>query len=151
MSSWIALGGEGELRGLATELGIQDLVEWHLRFVSDDEVPSFIESSQLVAFPYRRIDASGVLMLVLPFGKPIVATRVGCFEELLTDEEHALLVPPEDHRALARALERVVTRQEEARAMGLRARHLALDAMSWDRIAERTEALYREMCTSRAA
>lgn len=49
------------------------------------------------------------VMEALALGKPIVATAVGGVAEALRDEETALLVPPRDARALADALERVLT------------------------------------------
>lgn len=133
-----------ELKELARTRGVDHLVEWDLRYVPDEEVPSIIRASDVVAFPYRRIDASGVLMLTLPFAKPIVATRVGCFQELLKDGETARLVPPEDPAALAAALADVVDDPEGGKTLGRNARDLALGALSWEAIAETTEALYRD-------
>ncbi len=69
----------GPLFALVNELGIKPQVEFDLRFVPDDEVPKIIMMTDIQVFPYREIDASGVLMLSVPAGKPIVASNIGLF------------------------------------------------------------------------
>lgn len=132
----------GELKRLARDLGIADQIDWDPRFVPDEELSRILRGHDIFAFPYRRIDASGVLMMSLPFERPIVATRVGCFGELLEDGDTARLVPPEDPAAFAEALTAVLSDPKAAAEMAFRARRLALDTLSWDRIAARTEAAY---------
>jgi glycosyltransferase involved in cell wall biosynthesis len=133
-----------QLQGLARELGIADRVDWDPRFVPDAELSTILRGHDVFAFPYRSIDASGVLMMSLPFERPIVATRVGCFGELLVDGETARLAPPEDPAAFAAALAAVLSDPKGAAEMAWRARRLALDTLSWDRIAARTEQAYGE-------
>jgi glycosyltransferase involved in cell wall biosynthesis len=135
--------GADEVYAMGHHWGVSDFVDYDLRFVPDQELGCIFAASDAVIFPYRRIDASGVLMLVLPFAKPIVATSVGCFAELLRNHDHALLVPPEDPAALAQALEQVLRHPEESKQMAERARTLAQDTMSWSRIAEMTDETYR--------
>ncbi len=95
------------LQRMAAGLGIP--VEWRLGFVPEGELSALLRSVDLVAFPYRRVDASGALMLALPFGVPIVATRVGLFREMLVDGVNALLAEPDDVRSLTGALERAMS------------------------------------------
>lgn len=134
-----------ELTSLARELGVADRVDWDTRFVPDEELAEILDEADILAFPYRRIDASGVLMLVLPLERPIVATRVGCFEELLVDGETARLVPPEDPQAFADALAELIESPERGTSLAQRAKAVALDQLSWERIAERTVDTYREL------
>lgn len=138
-----------ELKSLARELGVGDRIDWDPRFVPDEELACILDDADILAFPYRRIDASGVLMLVLPLERPIVATSVGCFEELLVDGETARLVPPEDPQAFADALAELIDDPERGRSLALRAKAVALDQLSWDRIAERTIETYQEISASR--
>lgn len=90
------------LRALAHRSAIP--VEWRLGFVPDEEMVAMFRSADLMVFPYRNIDASGVLMMALPFGLPVLASEIGVFAELLAHGESALLVPPGDEGALAGAL-----------------------------------------------
>ena len=41
-------------------------------------------------------------------GLPIIMTDVGCVGEMIIDERNALVVPVDDHKALAAAIERMI-------------------------------------------
>lgn len=139
---------EGELRQLAHQLQISDLIEWRLGFVPDEEVPALFARSNAVVFPYREIDASGALMTALPYAKPIIASRLGLFAELLEDGKTAHLVEPNDPESLAEALESVVRDRTRATEIGRRAAALADDVLSWRHIAELTLAAYSKACNT---
>jgi glycosyltransferase involved in cell wall biosynthesis len=136
------------LQARATALGIADRIRWDPRYVGDAEIGAILAEADLLAFPYREIDASGVLMASFPYGKPIVASSIGAFRELLADGVHGRLVAPEDPAALAAALADVLADPARAAAMGARVRALADDIPGWDEIARRTAALYRRLAGS---
>ena len=140
----------GELERLSAELGIQDSVEFDLRFLSDAELARLLERADMVIFPYRDIDASGALMLALPYGKPVIASRLGIFSEILEDEKTALLVGVDDHQALARAIERVLTDRVLAARLGEGARQVAADYPSWPKIAQLTASTYQSLLSTAA-
>jgi len=142
-------GLEGELRQLAAQCGVGESIEWVLRFIRDEEIPALFARCDAVVFPYREIDASGALMTALPYGRAIVASRVGLFAELLCHEETALLVQPGDPVTLGAALARLVQEPSMTRELGQRAATLAREVCSWERIAEKTLALYHEALETR--
>jgi glycosyltransferase involved in cell wall biosynthesis len=133
------------LKARAAELGIADRIDWDPRYVGDAEIGSILAAADVLAFPYREIDASGVLMGSFRYGKPIVATQIGAFRELLRDGEHGRLVPPEDPPVLARALADVLGDDASAAAMGENVKALAAGVPAWDEIARRTLDLYRRL------
>lgn len=135
---------EKELRALAVESGVDDHIEWILKFIPDEEIPALFQRCHAVVFPYRQIGASGALMTALPYGKAIVASRLGLFDELLRHGRTAMLVEPGNPRALAAALDTIAHDLTKAREMGLRAAQLAKDVCSWDRIAHLTLTAYRD-------
>jgi len=69
----------------------------------------------------------------MALGKAIICTRMGGTERVLTDEETALLVPPEDPGALARSLERLVSAPNLRQRLGATARE-NVDQYDWKRI-----------------
>ncbi len=73
-------------------------------------------------------------------GRPIVASDLPALREVLTDGEHALLAVPGDPAALAAAIRRVLDDRGLAARLAARAFE-AVQAYSWDRRAERVEAL----------
>jgi glycosyltransferase involved in cell wall biosynthesis len=133
------------LKARAAALGVGARIDWDPRYVGDAEIGAILADADLLVFPYREIDASGVLMGAFPYGKPIVASAIGAFRELLRDGEHGRLVPQEDAGALAAAIEDVLADPVRAAAMGARVRALADGIPGWDEIARRTIALYRRL------
>ena len=133
---------EVELRNLAVQCGVDSCIEWHLRFILDKEVPEFFSRCDVVVFPYRQIDASGALMTALPFGKAIVASRIGAFGEQLEHRQNALLVEPEDTHGLADAIRTLLRDRELVRRLGCSSLALADTTFSWERIAQLTLEVY---------
>jgi glycosyltransferase involved in cell wall biosynthesis len=79
-------------------------------------------------------------------GLPIVATRVGGNDEVVLDEASGFLVPPRDHEALGLAMVRLMELPEEQRrAMGERGREHIRTRYGLSQVADRWEALYREV------
>jgi glycosyltransferase involved in cell wall biosynthesis len=127
------------------EASLGDYVQFEPRFVPATEVSTLLTSADIIAMPYRQIDASGVLMMALGVGVPIVATRVGVFAEILEDGKHGRVVEVDDHLALAGALEELVTDPVLRARMGAAARRLRDEIPGWDAIAGLTLQVYREL------
>jgi glycosyltransferase involved in cell wall biosynthesis len=130
---------------LVDDAGIAKHVSIEPRFVADQEVGELLAAADIVALPYREIDASGVLMTAISAGVPIVASRVGLFNELLEDGKHGHLIDIEDHVALARALESLVLQPELRARMSTQVRALRESLPSWAVIAQQTAGLYAEL------
>jgi glycosyltransferase involved in cell wall biosynthesis len=79
----------------------------------------------------------------LTMGRPIVASDLASIREVLTAERTALLVPPDDPRALAAAFDRLVDAPALANNLASAASQLAPE-FSWDKRAERLEAAIAE-------
>jgi glycosyltransferase involved in cell wall biosynthesis len=132
------------LRSLAARLGVEQAVEFHLEFIPDPELRRLIDEAHAVLFPYREIEASGALMAAIAQAKPVIASRLGSFAELLEDGRHALLVPPDNSTALAQAIERFVS--DAALRQHLRRGVMELKAAipTWSDIATQTVAVYEQ-------
>ncbi|MEA2472772.1 MAG: hypothetical protein QOE06_687 [Thermoleophilaceae bacterium] len=115
------------------------------RFVTDPEIPAFFRRADIVVLPYREIDQSGVLYTALAFGKPMVLSSVGGFVEVAEEHGAGRLVPPGDPAALEAALAELLSDEEERSRLAEAARRAAAGPYSWDRIAERTMSLYRDL------
>jgi glycosyltransferase involved in cell wall biosynthesis len=118
------------------------------RFVTDPEIPAFFRRADLVVLPYREIEQSGVLYTALAFGKPMLLAAVGGFVEVAEEHGAGRLVPPGDAPALAAALDELIGDRAERERLAGAARAAAAGPYSWDGVAERTLALYRELLGS---
>ena len=130
------------LRELARSRGVLDRLTIEPRFVPDSELPDIFAPGCVAVFPYREIEASGVLSLALAHGRPVVASRLGNFAEVVEDGSHGRLVPPGDAAALSGALAELIGDRAFAAACADRARLLAQQGPNWDEIARRTAEVY---------
>jgi glycosyltransferase involved in cell wall biosynthesis len=124
------------------ELGLSEVVEFRLGFVSDEEMMTCFAEADAMVFPYRQIDASGVLMAAVAHDLPVIASRIGDFAELLEDGREALLVQPGDPQALAAAIATLANSPERLMAMGSAMRRVHQTIPGWNEIAARTVAAY---------
>jgi glycosyltransferase involved in cell wall biosynthesis len=124
-------------------------VRLDLRFVPDAEMNDLLTQADAVVFPYREIDVSGVLMAALRYERPIIASAIGGFAELLVHGRHGLLVPPDDAGALSAAIARLCSEPETRSAMGAAVAELGRAIPGWDEIAARTTEFYRTVLTAR--
>ena len=114
------------------------------RFIPDNEIPAFMRRADLVVLPYRNIEQSGVLYTALAFGRPMVLSAVGGFSEI-AERGAARAVPPEDPDALAEAIKELIADPDTAASLAAGAEREASNISSWERIAEQTMALYRDL------
>jgi teichuronic acid biosynthesis glycosyltransferase TuaC len=126
------------IRALAAPLG--DAVAF-VGQVPHDEVAGWMRSAAVLALASRAESFGSVLVEALACGTPVVATRSGGPEDVVTPEV-GRLVPREDPTALAEALLEVLAAPERYPPEVLR-RHAA--RFAWPRVAERVAAVYREV------
>ncbi len=79
---------------------------------------SALASCDVFAMPSRYEGTPIALLEAGSLGCPIIASNAGGIPELVSHEEHALLVPPEDAHDLAQALTRLATDRALARRIG---------------------------------
>ena len=124
-------------------------VRCDFRFVPDAEMHAMFAATDVLVFPYREIDMSGVLMAALKTGRPILASRIGGFAELLEDGRQGLLVAPGDAEGLAAAMTRLVCEPETRQGMAAAILDLVARIPSWHRIALTTVGVYHEVLAER--
>lgn len=119
---------------LMDELGVTNRVRFIDRYISNEEVPRFFAAADLVALPYKSATQSGIVQVAYAFGVPVVVTAVGGIPEVVDDGESGLLVPPEDPRAFAAAIDRFY---DDDLAATLRAGVIdKREAFGWERVVE---------------
>ena len=138
----------GPLLRAAAELG--SCIALDLRHVADQEIPLLWGQADVLLLPYREIDMSGVLMAAINAARPIIASKVGGFAELLENGRTALLVPPNDPDALSTAMSRLAREPSTRLDMSQAIRSLAATVPTWRTIAAETTAVYAQARELRA-
>jgi glycosyltransferase involved in cell wall biosynthesis len=82
---------------------------------------------------------------------PVVATSVGALPEVVGTEGAGRLVPPRDPEALAAAIRELLEDPEQRAEMGRKGRQRVEELFSWEKVAERTVSVYRELLDSPSA
>ena len=77
-------------------------------------------------------------------GRAVVASAVGGLLDLVEHERTGLLVPPGDPAALRSELERLLGDPALRERLGAAARDHVAELCAWDRVTERTVAVYRK-------
>lgn len=132
----------GPLLARASELGLEGIVDFRFGHLSEGAMAELLASADAFVFPYRTIEASGVLFLVASLGRWIVASDRGAFPDLLgRDGAAGALVDPEDPTRLAEALQA---------SIGLTPRRsIVADVPSWEEIGRMTRAVYERALADR--
>ena len=132
------------LQALIQAHGLGDRVSIEPRFVADDEITSLFAPGTVAVFPYREIDTSGVLMQALAHARPIIASAIGCFAEMLADGVHGHLAAPEDVDGFAAAMAHVISDRSFAAGCSSAALTLFDAGEGWPAIARQTATLYED-------
>lgn len=106
VTSTLTIAGDGSerksLERLATKLNISSRVKWR-GAVSREEMPLLYQACDVFVLP-SRFESFGIVYLeALACGKPVVATRCGGPEDIVSDS-NGILVPIDDVESLADAM-----------------------------------------------
>ncbi|MCD6520146.1 MAG: glycosyltransferase family 4 protein, partial [Anaerolineae bacterium] len=124
------------LEQLAQDLGVEENVIFHNRFVSLEELVEFIGVADIYITPYHNPEqiVSGTLAYTVGAGKAVISTPYWYAQELLADGR-GILVPFGDHQAIAEKIIELLENEAERHAMRKRA-YLYGRKMVWPHVAE---------------
>jgi glycosyltransferase involved in cell wall biosynthesis len=127
------------VRSLVRALGLSDRVRF-LGEVTPADVAALMRNSAVLVVPSRRETFSLVTAEALASGTPVVATRCGGPEEILTDD-YGQLTDVDDPAALAIAIGSVLTRTFDLAQL----RQYAVERFGTAAAAERLGRLYEQV------
>ncbi len=97
------------------ELGLEDRVVLHTRYIPNEEVADFFAAANVVVLPYKSATQSGIIQIAFNFDVPVITTDVGGLPEVVRPGELGEVVPAEDPQALADAMVDYFDAGKEAR------------------------------------
>jgi glycosyltransferase involved in cell wall biosynthesis len=129
----LVVAGDGPLR---------DRVPQALGFVPPDELARLYARAAVVACPSLREGFGVACLEAMAHGRPVVASGVGGFLDLVVHGQTGLLVESGNVPALRAALERLLDDADLRRRMGEAGRRRAAENFSWDVVTRKTLDVY---------
>jgi glycosyltransferase involved in cell wall biosynthesis len=114
-------------------------------YVPDREVPKLYACCDVFCYPSLWEGFGLTPAEAQACGKPVVAFDTCAIPEVVRNTQTGLLVEPRNVEALAEALISLLHDKERCMRMGLKARSRVLRLFSWDKAAEQTLRVYREV------
>lgn len=122
---------EGSVQFLGPVFGIEKLRFWR--------------DTDLFVFPTYREGLPYTVLEALASGTPVIATRVGGIPDVVQDGLQGIFVNTHDSRAVAVAIETLVSDRERLRAMSRAAIHRSREHYDVERLAGQFDRLYQEL------
>ena len=116
-------------------------------YISGTLMAELFQKASLVITPYITSSSSGVLVAAYSFGKPVVATRVGCLAEYVGEGVTGLLVEPANIEALADAIARLLLDDDLRHLMGENAKKWIINMQR--SVINQTLAVYKNTISSK--
>jgi glycosyltransferase involved in cell wall biosynthesis len=127
---------------LIDKLGVRARCRLHIGYVPDDEVAAYHAAADLVALPYRRIYQSGVLIMAMTYGRPVVVSDLPGMTEIITNGVNGYVFPQGSKDALARTLISALRDGKESQRVAARASEYIRKYHNWNSIGRETAELY---------
>jgi glycosyltransferase involved in cell wall biosynthesis len=144
----LAIVGYGDLRDelerQAAALGVAERVRFTGQ-LERNRAAAYLAAADLFALPIVREGVDGLpnaLLEAMGAGRAVVASRVAGVPDVIADGVHGLLVPERDPGALAEAIVRLLDDWAFAARLGAAARARIERELTWERTAERFEAIF---------
>ena len=133
---------DGSIVKLIRKLGIGHLIHFTGRIDHGEFVRQYARAA--VAVVPSVYEGFGLPVgEAMACGVPVISTTGGALPEVVGDA--GILVPPADHRALARAMREVLGNPKLAGDLGLAGYQRVQKHFTWSKAAEKTVAAYREV------
>lgn len=127
---------------LINENGLTDFIRGDIKYIADQDVKYYFGSSDVVILPYKNVYQSGVVQLAYSYKKPVIATNVGAFKEVVENEISGLLVPPDNVECLSNAILSMINDKEKLDKYGVNGYKIINDKFGWPEIASKVYNIY---------
>lgn len=140
--------GEGHERQALGHLVRQLNLTDHVEFIGQlpfQQVMEYISVCDVFTLPSWQETFGLVYVEAMAHGKPAIGVQGQGVDGIVTHGETGMLVKPRDVGSLVEALDFFLSHPEEARVMGERARRLVLENYTWEKNAQKTIEVYKEV------
>jgi len=113
--------------------------------ISPEALRQLYVSSEVVVLPSLYEGFGLPAAESMACGTPVIGTRAGALPEVVGEEGAGILVPTRDPQALAHAILETLRDPERRKNMGVAGRRRVEELFTWERVAEQTVEVYKEL------
>ena len=127
------------------DLRIQDDLLVDSRYIPWSELSIYFSACDVVVTPYKEITNSIVPFVAYAFKRPVVASDIGAFREVVRDKETGLLVEKGNPKSLAKGLCLLLKNKKLCRRYGITGNKMLKTVFSWKSIKESYTKLFSDI------
>ena len=129
------------LKKLTNELGLSDIIQV-VGHINHSQIYVFIKEHHFTVMPSRAESFGVASVEASACGRAVIASDVGGVPEVVINTETGILVQPENHMALARAIIELAKNPEKCRQMGRAGYEFVQENYDWGKSLEAMSRLY---------
>ncbi len=103
---------EARIREKIREYDLESIVIRKNEYIPNEDVAKYYAAADIAVFPYSTATASGALQIAYAFQKPVIASALSCFMEIVQDGRTGFLIPPENPDAIVDAVKKLLLKGE---------------------------------------
>lgn len=115
-------------------------IKTYLKFIPDNEIEIYMNSADIIIFPFQEILNSASLILAMSFGKAVISPNLGSIPEII-DEKGAFLYYPKNESGLLNAMNEAL--KSDLFSMG-QSNYDKVKSFDWPTIANKTYEVYKQ-------
>lgn len=133
-----------QYQAIIDEEKLKNNVITDIKFIPDDEVKYYYLASDCCVLPYLDVYQSGVIQLCYAYKKPVIASNIDSFKEIVKDSQTGFLCEVNDICSLKESMKRAVLNSDNLPEMGLKGYTYIKNRYSWKDISEKINKIYLE-------
>ena len=118
------------------DLGLHDRVIKMIHFIEDEEREKLFFAADVNVLPYRVIFQSGVLLMAMSHGLPVIASDLPANKEIIEEQVNGLLFKSEDSEDLAKKIALFFDDADLSDKLPLNEQETIEKEYAWDKIAK---------------
>lgn len=134
-----------EYENLIDFYGIREFVDTNFYYIPDDQVAKFYSKADVVILPYREIYQSGVLLLTMSYGTPLLCSDLKPFMEFINHGDTGLVFKDGDAFDLSDKLLKIVNQEYNLSNISKNANQLISHHFDWNNIGRQTNSFYKSI------
>lgn len=120
-------------------------INFHIHYIPDELLSYYYQASNLVVLPYRKIYQSGVLLMAMSFGCPVLVSDLEGMIEVVQDNLNGFTFRQGDSHHLAQRLITILSDSRMTQGVAKAGYATVCNHYGWTQISHQTSQVYSEI------